>query len=214
MYSRFALFRRLIVSRPLLSAVFAASGFFMPISSMAGISEACQKLFKRADASFMESHFEDPLARALVAGYRIGKKFKWFNKIGGRGAAKKWEKELRETIHVLEHASVEGRFSQNLTVSPGELTQKISEIMRFSEKQLLKEDIYFGKIMAAVMAVAVKYLPELARSAPGYTDWPRMNLILNSIAEFDSSRPRYSLYKIKRAIEGRYSLKEFILCKR
>lgn len=44
-------------------------------------------------------------------------------------------------------------------------------------------------------------------------DWSRMSLILRSISEFKNNPSVFSLYRIKRAIEGKYSLNEYILCK-
>ena len=44
-------------------------------------------------------------------------------------------------------------------------------------------------------------------------DWPRMNLILKSISDFKDKPGVFSLYKIKRAIQGKYSLNEYINCK-
>lgn len=44
-------------------------------------------------------------------------------------------------------------------------------------------------------------------------DWPRMSFILKSIAEFTNQPSVFSLYKIKRAVEGKYSLNEYINCK-
>lgn len=44
-------------------------------------------------------------------------------------------------------------------------------------------------------------------------DVARHYAILQAIGDFNETKPRFSLYKIKRAIEGRHSLSEYINCK-
>lgn len=53
----------------------------------------------------------------------------------------------------------------------------------------------------------------LTHSESESLDWPRIGLILKSISEFESEPSVFSLYKIKRAIVGKYSLNEYINCK-
>ena len=53
----------------------------------------------------------------------------------------------------------------------------------------------------------------LTHSRADHLDWPRINLILNSISEFKNKPSVFSLYKIKRAVAGKYSLNEYINCR-
>lgn len=76
------------------------------------------------------------------------------------------------------------------------------------------EQAYYGKILLAVHAALGKHqLVHARESNQRHLDIPRFNKILASIEDFDPSKPRFSLYKVKRAIEGRHSLTEFIECK-
>lgn len=72
----------------------------------------------------------------------------------------------------------------------------------------------FEQIRKAVLAALTKHQVVYAGStSPGSLDIPRHAEILKSIADFDPNRSRYSFYKIKRAIEGRYALNEYITCR-
>ena len=53
----------------------------------------------------------------------------------------------------------------------------------------------------------------LTHSKEGKLDWARMSLILRSISEFKNTPSVFSLYKIKRAVEEKYSVNEYINCK-
>lgn len=75
------------------------------------------------------------------------------------------------------------------------------------------ERTYFLQILKAVDAAVGKHQGVyLNERRIGKLDIPRHLLILKTIADFEASKPRFSLYKIKRAIEGRYSLQEYIDC--
>ncbi|MCY4321639.1 MAG: hypothetical protein OXC37_04480 [Bdellovibrionaceae bacterium] len=43
-------------------------------------------------------------------------------------------------------------------------------------------------------------------------DWSRLRIILESISQFNSEQPAFSLYKIYRSVREKYSLKEYINC--
>ncbi|NJL25465.1 MAG: hypothetical protein HC902_10020 [Calothrix sp. SM1_5_4] len=77
------------------------------------------------------------------------------------------------------------------------------------------EDLpYFKKIHTAAIAAVTKHHREFTEEEHlNELDIARHMAILRSIADFNPSTPRFSLYKIKRAIEGRHSLREYIECK-
>lgn len=79
----------------------------------------------------------------------------------------------------------------------------------FSEEE--KSD--FAPILDAVKSALTKHQKQFENEH----NWKKLDvarhmLILKSIAEFDPQKPKFSLYKIKRSIEGRHSLREYILC--
>lgn len=53
----------------------------------------------------------------------------------------------------------------------------------------------------------------LAHHHANELDWSRLSLILKSIADFKTKPNAFSLYKIKRAVEQKYSVREYISCK-
>ena len=93
------------------------------------------------------------------------------------------------------------------------LIYRTAEIMEFLKQSSPEEALYFSKVTQAIFSIFSKHLPVVLKQDLQQVDWPRINLILQAVANFDSQNPRFSLYKVKRAIEGRYSLREFILCR-
>ena len=80
---------------------------------------------------------------------------------------------------------------------------------------LKPEDQALGKKIRAAIEAALGKHHEIyahARSVKN-KDIGRHMTILRSIAAFDPNLPQFSLYRIKRSIEGRYSLREYIECK-
>lgn len=80
---------------------------------------------------------------------------------------------------------------------------------------LIKDDQEMGRQLYAAAQAAVGKHHDIytrARSVQNL-DIGRHMEILRNIAEFNLGRPLFSLYKIKRAIEGRYSLKDYIECR-
>lgn len=82
-----------------------------------------------------------------------------------------------------------------------------------NQAQIASDQVYLERIFVAVWASLTVHTHEILKaSKPKKTDFPRYFKILKSIAEFDEKTPIYSLYKIKRAIEGRFSFQEYIDC--
>lgn len=93
---------------------------------------------------------------------------------------------------------------------------KIPEIYEFIQKPnvISKEQEYNNRIIfEAILVTYLKHIPTFLDSHISNKDWARINHILYTIGEFNSKKGNFSLYRIKKSIEGRYSLKEYILCK-
>ena len=92
-------------------------------------------------------------------------------------------------------------------------TERLPDINSFIEANLSPtERVYFAKIGQAARAAVGKHHSEALKGEPSKKDLPRHATILKAIAEFNPQNPKFSLYKIKRAIEGRYSLNEYVNC--
>ncbi|HMN66985.1 MAG TPA: hypothetical protein PKC28_00450 [Bdellovibrionales bacterium] len=75
------------------------------------------------------------------------------------------------------------------------------------------EQKYFNRIGAGVVAALGKMQLEYVKENHlDELNVPRHREILRMIAEFDSTKPKWSLYRIKRAIEGSYDLAEYSDC--
>ncbi len=177
--------------------------------SGAGIISFCRTAFSRKDTFLAEHDFKNPTAKTLVEGYQIIKGLKWFK----RKQIKEFEKGLKEMVEFLEHPHSDTRQLQGLSIPLEVLARKSHEIIKFTKQSPQADAIYFRQITQAVLALFGKHFPSVLKNHSYQVDWPRINLIVKNIADFDIHNPRFSLYKIKRAIEGRYSLKEFILCR-
>ena len=189
-------------------------------NSGALVGSLCSKVFFNRKAAFIDLNCKNPLAVLLVEGHKTAL-------VEGHKAAnrswiyvskkqiKEFEKGLREIAEFLERSPTqkEQMILNRLDVSLEASVNKIPEIMDFVQGLHPVEALYFKKIMQAVLAVFSKHIPTILKEDINQIDWLRMNFILKSIVAFDIQKPRFSLYKIKRAIEGRYSLKEFILCR-
>ena len=177
----------------------------------AGLLSLCKTAFL-GKKPFLEGYdFQNPTAQVLVEGYRTAKDLKWFK----RKQAKEFEKGLKELVEFLEHSHSHTSADplKNLSVPLEELTHKVPEIINFTRQQTSPaKALYFRQVTQAVLAFFAKHLPAVLNNS-SQADWQRINLIAKNISDFDTQNPRFSLYKIKRAIEGRYSLKEFILCR-
>ena len=179
--------------------------------SSANLASFCSRMFTGKEDHFFHQEFHNPLTKKIIEQYQIARDLKWF---GNTKKRKEFEKGMKEMVEFLESPSIQNGQLKNLRVSLEDIVGKISEIMEFT-KNLPKEEesVYFVKITQAVLAALNKHLPMIIKADANQVDWPRVNLILKQIAAFDMKSPRFSMYKIKRAIEGRYSLKEFILCR-
>ena len=93
--------------------------------------------------------------------------------------------------------------------------KKLPEIIRFAKKTPSSQEqgFYNTRVMEAVLATFVKYVPAFLTTSVPNKDWARVSLILQTISKFNPKTGDLSFYQIKKSIEGRYSLKEFLSCK-
>lgn len=124
-------------------------------------------------------------------------------------------KDTPDIVPVSIEAACETAYSTPLAKRYAEASAKVSAIQSALENSIPSaERAYFEPIVQAVSSALTKHHPNFAaqKSFKGL-DLPRHMAILNAIADFDPSVAKFSLYKIKRAIEGRYSLAEYIDCR-
>ncbi|MDE0118404.1 MAG: hypothetical protein OXM55_00150 [Bdellovibrionales bacterium] len=180
-------------------------------ASFAAIS-LCGTVFIGREAFFTSYiSLKNPLSQILVEGHQRLENLKWF---GRQKHTMEFDKGLKEIVKLLEHSPAQQEQLRRAGISLEKLINKIPEIIAFTEQLPLEEAPYYRDITKAVLATFSKHLPAaLKKHDSNQIDWPRINLILKNIAAFDKQNPRSSLFKIKRAIEGRYSLREFILCR-
>lgn len=98
-------------------------------------------------------------------------------------------------------------FRQQLEILP-----KIREFILAQDEPAKQR--YFKKIYAAIWSLMTHHLDIFIKGSQVQSlDLGRYEQILTALSVYDSSNVAFSLYKVKRAIEGRFSLKEFTLCK-
>jgi hypothetical protein len=76
-----------------------------------------------------------------------------------------------------------------------------------------KKSRYFKQAYEAIWATLSVHSHEIMDARSKTVDYRRYFQILRTISEFDAGRPKFSFYKVRRAIEGRFSLAEFVRCK-
>ncbi len=182
-------------------------------SSSAGVGSLCSRMFFNKKASaFAGLECNDPRGKVLLEAHRTAERLQMF--IGNK-EVREFEKGLRRMAEFLERPPTgkEQEILNHFNTSIEASVNKIPEMMEFVQNVHPTKAPYFGRITEAVLAMFSKHIPTMLKEDANQIDLPRINLILKSIAAFDANRPEFSLYKIKRAIEGRYSLREFILCR-
>jgi hypothetical protein len=129
---------------------------------------------------------------------------------------KLWGEALGHTLDDLnnDQVNLSGK-DQRIKSELIKAVMKLPEIEKawssFPESSLKK--MYLNSIRQALWAAVTVHTHELIDAKTTDRDFARYFRILSSIQEFNSAKPEFSLYKIKRAIEGRHSISEFIHCK-
>ena len=165
-------------------------------------------MFSRGGESYFSTNHQNPLFNILISCHLTAKNEKWF---ANKKQIKMSEQGLKKMINFLE--SGQTAELNYLKVPIADLIQKTHQIMEALKDMPAEEALLFRQTAKAVLALFSKHIPILIKEDPTLMDWPRINLIAKQIVDFDPKSPQFSLYKIKRAIQGRYSLKEFILCR-
>lgn len=75
------------------------------------------------------------------------------------------------------------------------------------------EKVAFQPAYDAVRAALTGHALSWSKLSSRDLDFPRIQLILREISQFDTAKPKYSIYRLKRAIEMRYSLREYVECR-
>lgn len=100
-------------------------------------------------------------------------------------------------------------WSDTLLKAESRLPQMRSAI----ERMEAHETAYFVEIYQASLSAVLKHAQIILRDPGHHWDWSRYAQILSSISRFDSENAKFSFFKVKRSVEGRYSIREFIRCR-
>ena len=129
-----------------------------------------------------------------------------------------FQKRLEETIHYIENSKEESLKNRLDFMEPhfSSAVEAFPLILSFinqggtAQYKALGEKSLIQLLLSALSRHTLAYLrhPQAEK-----LDWPRINLILNHISEFKEKPNVWTLYKIKRAVLQKYSLKEYINCK-
>lgn len=187
--------------------------FFFICNSDAFLSY-CMRAFssKKDFFSSIYDQANNPLTKTLINSYQVAYELRFFD---GKRQVKEFSDGLKETVEFLERSPTqkEREVLNSLGVSVDMLIYRTSEIMEFIKQSSPEEALYFREVTQAVFSIFSKYLPVILKRDLHQTDWPKVNLILQEVVNFDSQNPKFSLYKIGRTVERWYSLREWILCR-
>lgn len=129
---------------------------------------------------------------------------------------KTWDEALEHLIEDLDEIGESSSKKDQLLKSELEKAVRKLPMIRESFKAIESEDRkagYFKEAFEAVWATLSVHSHELVDARTRDKDYSRYFLILKSISDFDPEKPKFSFYKVRRAVEGRFSLKEFNNCK-
>ena len=180
-----------------------------------GIGRSCESVFKRNTVLFFNYDFKNPLSKTLIESYWQAHHLQFFAN-QNKKQIKKIEKGLKKMVEILEQDKEHSANTINKT-SIETAINKIPQIIELVRKSPPEELLSHRQTVLAIMAFFAKLLPiALKDPNPQQVHWGRIQLILKEIESFngqDGLSSRFALYKINRAIEKWYSIKEFIKCK-
>ncbi len=196
--------------------------FYVPHSpAFLNLKGLCEMVFKKNTAFLSDQDFKNPLSRTLMESYWLAHHLKFFAS-QNKKQIKKWEKGLGEMVEILEqsvsHSTLrEASQLKQLNISIETVINKIPQIIEMTRKSPPEEALNHRQTTLAVMAVLAKFIP-VALKEPDLRKihWGRIHTILKEVENFDGrdrQKGRFALYKINRAIEKWYSIKELIRCK-
>lgn len=125
--------------------------------------------------------------------------------------------QLEQLIQLLEKNS--NQTEKRLELLDSYLTpalKKLPKIISFvkSESALKHESLDTQTILRLTLSTLSLHLyTYLTQPKIKNLDWPRLRTILESVSNFDSKQPAFSLYKIYRSVREKYSIEEYINCK-
>ena len=187
--------------------------FYTPYSS-GGIKSICKALFsKEMYPSILPENFNSTLVKIIAEGHYTAYQNQWLESEKEFKDFSAGLELLKEFTELSFHSTRETAVVNSINPSVEKAIKNIPEIINFVQRAPPEESPYFQQTALAILVLFSKHIPTALKEEPNHTDWPRINAIIHSIVNFDPHKPRFSLYKIKRSIEGRYSLKEFILCR-
>ena len=150
-------------------------------------------------------NFANPLTQIILREHFNAQDFRLFDKV-------KKEDFTRGLFKLTEFSENPSALSEETRAFFEKAAAKVPQIMKFVKEAPPEEAPHFQQIALNVLATFSKHLPEALEEGPG-ADWAQIAFTLKSIADFDETRPRWSLYKIKRAIKKRYDLEEYTKCR-
>jgi|GEM_PF-4565658 hypothetical protein len=128
---------------------------------------------------------------------------------------KTWQEALDHLIEDLEQ--VNGKSSKKDQILKNEILASLEKLPLMLEawKRLQTADKggYFKEAYAGVWATLTAHSHEMLEAQGKDKDYPRLFAILKEINQFDPQKEKFSFYKIRRAIQGRFSMKEYVNCR-
>ena len=172
---------------------------------------------KKESTILNKSKASDTHSHSTTILFQIYEIVKQSNVFDNKKQQRNFEEDLKKVSEFLDRSPTpKEQIALNKFNHPIEdYIKKTLEIITFFKNLQKSDALIFRKTIQAILAIFTKHIPTiLEEDSLAKIDWPRMNLILKTISDFDKQKPKFSIYKIKRSIEGRYSLREFILCRR
>lgn len=129
---------------------------------------------------------------------------------------KRWEGAMSHLLEDLEGVDSSQKSSKDFQIKTEweRAVKRMPEVIRAWEQ--LKPNVakkhYFKEIYAAIWATLLMHSHEMVDAQKNDKDFGRYLKILREIQSFSSDNAAFSFYRVRRAIEGRYSLKEFVNC--
>ena len=186
------------------------------VSAFLGIKRVCESVFKKNSVLFSNYDFKNPVSKTLVESYWLSRHLEFFANQNKKKQIKQWESGIKEVVEFLEAGPNQAnpRLKQ---LSIPEVINQLPQIIEFVRKSPKESALSHRQTVQAIMAVITKFLPTVLKDPDiQQVHWNRIYLILNEIKSFDGqdiSSSHFALYKINRAIEKWYSIKEFIRCR-
>lgn len=122
-------------------------------------------------------------------------------------------KELKKAFEKLKASRLEVSHLHEWGTLLRSAVEQLPKIRLFIDKSSRLQRKYFVLIYAASLSAVIKFPQVYFKNHSGERDWARYAKILKSVTDFNAETGKFSLYKIKRSIEGRYSMREFIRCR-